>query len=313
MPISETAYVRIVNLLGPGDCLACEENISPLLLEPCFQLTRVDQCTWEGQALQDAECFPDSLVRLTLNCDDNNVTITFTWVLSDTDTGIWQRTYPMSHLDCQTCQTHILDPVDHAAACNTQFSWIEVNFGRFGRCCEFCPDQYKIEIAGVAENDPQEFCTDADCEQLNGTYLVDFIQKGVSPTGACTDGMSDWCEYRTDLELRCTDSRFGFCSLHLYIKNSETCGTRLRVEIVPDDRDDIDCDAIAVGDRQGWAAELAVDCSEIDVTMDLTNVCRDTNWNCLPDTVTIRVSLPDADVQPSTRLTGMGLPGARFF
>lgn len=312
--VSAVAYVRIINLIQFGQCQEpCEETISPIGIEPCYALSRIDSCTWEGQADTDATCFPLSTLRLELGCDETSTTITLYWFLASGDTAIWRATLEgMPHIHCSQCQTHELNPVQNAEACGTQFSWVHINFGPFGACCEHCPDQYQITISGVAENDPEEFCEDADCQQLNGTYLVDFFQKGTQPTGACTDGLTDWCEYRKDLDLRCTDTRFGFCTLHLYIKTTDNCGTLLRVEITPDDSADDDCETISTT-RQGWRGESMEACDSIDVTMDINNVCQDTNWNCSPETIVIHVTVPSDEGRTAlTRLTPIGVPGRRY-
>lgn len=317
-PLSETVYVTIHNLLGSGPCFEpCEDVISPMGIEPCFELTRVDQCTWQGQATQNATCYPDSTVRLTLACNGSTVTMRFTWILDSDDIAIWEKVVNSQYLNCSQCQEHELDPIQFATGCGVSASWVAVNFGRFGGCCEFCPDQYQITIEGVAENDVGGNCEDVDCQQLNGTYLVDFVQRGSSPTGSCTDGIEDWCEYSTPLDLRCTDARFGFCSLHLFLKTTGMCGTKLRVELRADTHVTDDCDANDV--RQGWQIDLdgtinpAVDCFNIDVTLGLMNLCLDANWNCTADPITIHVEIPGAEGRTAlTRLTPMGVPGRRY-
>jgi hypothetical protein len=250
-------------------------------------------------------------MRLELGCDDNTTTLTFTWTLDNDDVAIWQKTVAADTIDCFACQEHELNPVVNATACGTGSSWVSVNFGRFGSCCQHCPDHYQIEIAGVEENDVSEKCTDADCQQLNGVYLVHFLQSGSSPAVACADGINDWCEYTADLNLRCTDTRYGFCTLHLFIKTTAMCGTKLVVELRADTHDTDNCNAVNI--RQGWDTEVSEDCFELDATMGLGEVCLDTNWNCLPDPVTIHVSAPGMLERTAlTRLTPIGVPGRRY-
>lgn len=319
IPIAETAYVRIFNLVQNDQCFEpCENVISKIGNEPCYALTRIDQCTWEGQADQDATCFPLSTMRLMLGCDANSVTFTLYWFLSATDVAIYEHTIAASTIACSGCLTHELNPIDNAVACATQFSWAQVNFGQFGACCNYCPDHYQVTIENVFENDVSERCEDADCQQLNGEYLLPFVQRGVSPTGACTDGLEDWCEYSTPLALRCQDARYGFCSLHLFVKTTSNCGTKIRFEIRVDVHDTDDCDAINV--RQGWQLDMdgtvhpVTNCFDINAVMDLNDVCLDANWNCTADPIVIRVQAPDvAEPRTLTRLTPLGISGYKFF
>lgn len=244
--------MRLFNLFNFEECQEpCEDIVSPMGIEPCYVLHRVDACTWEGTADTHATCFPLSTLRLELGCDESTTTLRLYWLLSATDVAIWEKTVQSPTINCGQCGTHELEPIQQANGCGTQASWAHINFGAFNGCCEHCPDQYQITIAGTAENDVEENCEDADCQQLNGVYLLDFVGRNRTPSGACTDGFADWCEYSTDLDLRCTDNRFGFCSLHLFVKTTSQCGTKIRVELKADVHETLSCET-GPNVRQGW-------------------------------------------------------------
>jgi hypothetical protein len=307
--ISDTIYVTIHNIIGNVPCVdPCEQVMSPQGANLCLELTKVGPCTWTGIGPQVDGCFPLSFLAVELSCDAVQTTITFTWTLKGDDIAAWSTTVNAPFIVCDQCSIWELNPVHHARSCNTASSWVHVSFGRSIGCCEHCPEQYQVTIAGVAEHDLTFRCTDLDCQALNGAYMVPFFEKGTQPI-ACGDGQSDWCEYRTDLNMRCTDARFGFCTLSVYIKTTPECGTLVAVEI--------SADVSEVGDEcltvQGWKSDTADDCFDVDVTMDLNNVCQDNNWNCIPDPVTIHVSAPGMLERTAlTRLTPIGVPGRRY-
>lgn len=193
--------------------------------------------------------------------------------------------------DCTQCETHELFPITHtndSTFCDTQQSWVHIRFDKPQEdCCQHCPSRYQLHFQNFFGNFADPKCNSANCVTFfgNNIYLLDFVGSNRRPVEWVTcsfDSNTNWCEWMVHLTHRCSDVRYGFCSIHIFIRTRDDCSLDIVVEIRYDALEFENCGA--TDQRQAWSTKpggnIFQKCTQLDHTLTATSRCVDKNWNC---------------------------------
>lgn len=290
----EVAYIKFIGLTGRTDGGDVCDTPCEGLNDVCFEINRTGACSWSGTITQHATCFPTSTVNLTLTCSAGLRMLTLNWVLGPGAEGTavyrWQQMAPGA-FDCTECQTYELNRITFDTGgpfCDTQFSFVQVRFDQPNEgCCHHCPSRYQLHFQNFFGDFSDPKCGSSDCVTFfgNNIYLLDFVGSNRRPAEWVTcsfQGTSDWCEWMVHLTHRCSDVRYGFCSIHLFIRTRDDCSLDIVVEVRYDDLEFENCGA--TDRRQAWSTKagghIFQKCTQLDHTLIGTSRCVDKSWNC---------------------------------
>jgi hypothetical protein len=292
--VPDTIYVKLSGLFAFSGFPTCNTPCDAID-DACFELTRTGACAWQGQLLTNASCYPVSTMQVNLTCTASQVTIVAVWIQSSSALTRYKKVINAPTIDCLTCGNHELNPDlflppsgSPGQRCNTSQSIVNVSFQPSAGCCQYCPDDYQVTIGGMPIPEAGSPCTSNDCQSFYGNYIVSFQESDVASV-ACTDGLSNWCHYSAPVAIPCTDTRFGFCEIHVYVRTNLNCTVDMVVELT--------LDANATGDfcsgsvqRNGWDQyDINQTCNTLDVQLDIGELCLDTGFLCDASQMTLRV------------------------
>lgn len=287
-------YVRFTNLIEGQSTPECFEECEAIN-DVCFELPQVGQCAWAALITQNVTCYPFSILVVELHCDGVKSWFTARWLQTTSRTANFKSDDFGPTVDCVSClQTpYSLAPQGFlTSGCNHAFGTLDISFHPMEACCQYCPEQYQVQLAGFSAHQPAQGCDDATCQLLNGIYLVDFVASGVT-VPQTSFGITDACKYSTnEISVRCAGIFSpGFCTLDVYIKPFDNCTTYVAIILTFDETTAFLCNE---GDRQlqGWEGFVAQGCKELDSL--ISTLLLDTDALCIFDNTTATIeAVPD--------------------